>query len=487
MSRGFLALCEEEKLHFSGAIQDHGTLLAVGNGGKITHAAANIADFLGEPVEFWLDRPLPQSLADHVADMPTASGSRRFLRSGFAGVNGMLDLAINRGEAGVLLLEFTPEDKKTQPSFWAKPANSQTYADEGAVVSARQNLIEEMRLLTGAARVLYYAFGDQGDGVVIGEVRKDDTFGSYLGLRFPASDIPQIARALYLKNPWRLISDARREPTPLLGCSPAPPDLSWSDLRSASPVHRVYLGNMGVVGALSFPVIIAGDLAALISVHDDKPLMLSHSLIESLAKRVRSFNFSVLAFRTQHRMRMIDNLARHFDDLRIILWRHGDLLSAWPEIAPLVCKEFAVDGAMLCLDESCASVGVVFEPAALAVFDDWFCAEQGDLIWLGDSLVRQIPGFPLSETAGALALRIQLSNGADLRLYLTRCEHIHEVAWGGNPDKPVEFHDGALGIAPRRSFEKWIERRLGHSRPWGDETRLLGLKLRELLQSEMRR
>ncbi len=39
----------------------------------------------------------------------------------------------------------------------------------------------------------------------------------------------------------------------------------------------------------------------------------------------------------------------------------------------------------------------------------------------------------------------------------------------------LEFEDGTLGIAPRRSFEKWVEKRLGHSRPWDNETRLLAL------------
>jgi len=67
----------------------------------------------------------------------------------------------------------------------------------------------------------------------------------------------------------------------------------------------------------------------------------------------------------------------------------------------------------------------------------------------------------------------------EVRLYLCRREWLHEVAWGGNPDKPVEYHDGTLGIAPRRSFEKWVEKRIGYCRPWENEVRLLLLRLRE--------
>src|SRR5690606_28628938 len=96
-------------------------------------------------------------------------------------------------------------------------------------------------------------------------------------------------------------------------------------------------------------------------------------------------------------------------------------------------------------------------------------------------LSRQMPLFPLSQVAGVLAFKARLPDGRFLRVYLGRLEYIHEVAWGGNPDKPVEYHDGQLGIAPRRSFEKWVEKCVGRCRPWGNETRLLALRLRELL------
>ena len=481
MDRSFLAQCEQEQLHLSGAIQDHGTLLAIDAGGRVSHVAANVEAFLGCTPRSLLGQAPPPRLAGHLAEIPLAPGSRRFLRSSVEGVAGVLDLSVNRGGNGELLLELTPEGHGPLPPAGTALSGPDAFSDEDMLGRARQQLLEEIGALTGAQRVLYYAFYEQGDGEVISEFRQGNSFGSYLGLRFPASDIPQIARTLYLKNPWRLIPDARREPVPLLGLGPTPPDLTWSDLRSVSPVHRIYLANMGVVGSLSFPVVIAGSLSALVTVHHHQSLGLAHSLIEHLAERVRHFTFSLAAFRAQRRMRLIDNLVRRFEDLRDVLRRHGDLLSAWPELAPALQREFRVDGAMLCADEALVSVGHGFEAAAFDVFDEWFCHRQEDLVWVGDNLGLQVPGFPLSEIAGVLALRLQSPAGGALRVYLTRCEHIHEVAWGGNPDKPVEFHDGVLGIMPRRSFAKWIEKRLGYSRPWENEARLLGLKLRELL------
>ena len=123
----------------------------------------------------------------------------------------------------------------------------------------------------------------------------------------------------------------------------------------------------------------------------------------------------------------------------------------------------------------------MLDSPALDNIDNWFCTERPDRAWFVDSLRHEFPALPHSEVAGLLAIKLHLHNGEFVRLYLCRQEMIYEVAWGGNPDKPVEHHDGYLGISPRRSFEKWLEKRFGYSRPWARETQLLALRLRELL------
>jgi two-component system, chemotaxis family, sensor kinase Cph1 len=41
-----------------------------------------------------------------------------------------------------------------------------------------------------------------------------------------------------------------------------------------------------------------------------------------------------------------------------------------------------------------------------------------------------------------------------------------EIAWAGNPEKPMETIEGSVRLSPRNSFEKWVEVRTGYSRPW---------------------
>lgn len=509
MDKRILERCEDEALHLSGAIQPHGALLALDADGRVSHASANTAALLDAAPEAWLDKPLPDSIDALTATTGDKPGSRSVVYDAIDTSAGLLDVGVTRGAQGALTLEFIPAAPRQRlkncracattalefvpaapPECCLATTSEHTHPERrvpdspAALLAQRQTLVDEIAALTGFERVMFYAFMDGGDGEVLAEACSGDTYGSYLGLRFPASDIPHVARALYLKNPWRLIPDAAAEAVPLIGRGAAP-DLTWSDLRSVSPVHRIYLANMGVAASLSFPVVSGGELVALVSAHHSRPTRLPLCVMEIGAAQVRAHAFAYASYCSQQRMRMIDGLVYRFNAMQAILHRHGGLVAAWPELGAWLCQEFKVDGATFCHDETALAVGVGFEPAALNALDDWFAGSIRDFVWAGDNLSRQVPGYPLSELAGAVAIRIGQPGSAVARIYLGRREHIHEVAWGGNPDKPVEYHDGEVGIAPRRSFEKWVERRLGHCRPWSNETRLLALKLRELLLASL--
>ncbi len=488
MDKTLLARCENEALHRSGAIQPHGTLLVVDARGRVSHVAENIAAFLGPAPEAWLDRPLPSELAALIAELGPIAGSRRIFPERVEGGTGPLDVVASRGADGECVLEFVPhmaESRRHPAAIQPLPEPPQ---DEETLARERQRLVEEIAALIGFQRVMFYLFREDGDGEVVAEARQPRAYGSYLGLRFPASDIPQIARALYLKNPWRMIPDAAAAAVPVRSRDGSPPDLTWSDLRSVSPVHAVYLANMGVAASLSFPVVANANLVALVAAHHREPRRLALGVIEHAAAQVRGHAFAHAGYQSQRRIRLVDGLPYRFAPLEAMLRRHGDPASCWPELAAWLQREFRADGTALCIGERVLTDGLVLEGETLAIVDEWFCQQQDEFVFSSDSLVRLLPGFPPSAVAGVTALRLGGcgEEGRGVRLYLTRAEYVHEVAWGGNPDKPVELHDGVLGIAPRRSFEKWLEKRLGYSRPWDNETRLMALRLRETLQRALR-
>ncbi len=479
MLKPYIDECEKEALHLSGAIQAHGALLVADERLSISHFSANIHDFLPTDMAIALGAPLPQPLRDIVGEIGPDTGSRQQFEAALVVGRGALDVVVSRGRQQQLVIELTAACPAQPPA--AAFTGLLPVAGVSQLDQQRLALLVEVGTLTGFERVMYYRFLEDGDGEVLAEARQEGVRGSYFGLRFPASDIPQIARVLYQQNPWRLIADAQAGPVPILGRDGLAPDLGYSDLRSVSPVHALYLSNMGVGASLSFPIVVGGRLWGLIACHNAQPREVGLAELSLAAKEVHAHTLALASHFAQHRMQLLDGLVRRFSEARAMVHEAGDIVAAWPRLGPWLAAEFAADGAQLCLNEGQVDWGEGLEPEVLACVDVHFLEQQIDPVWLVESLSRQVPDFPLSQVAGVLAVKAKTADGQLLRVYLTRQEHIHEVAWGGNPDKPVERHDGVYGIAPRRSFEKWVEKRMGRCRPWDNEARLLGLKLRELV------
>jgi chemotaxis family two-component system sensor kinase Cph1 len=92
--------------------------------------------------------------------------------------------------------------------------------------------------LTGYDRVMVYRFLEDAAGEVLAEDRRPDLH-SFMNHHFPASDIPQQARALYIRNLLRVIPDVNYVAAVLQPewKASAPLDMSDSILRSVSPIH----------------------------------------------------------------------------------------------------------------------------------------------------------------------------------------------------------------------------------------------------------
>lgn len=120
----------------------------------------------------------------------------------------------------------------------------------------------------GSGEIIYESF--RGDARY--ECRKD----SFLGLRFPASDIPRQARELFMRNTLRYVYDVNGKDWPLypslISCSkvigePRYTDLSMCRLRGSSYVHLQYLRNMKVTSTLVIAIIVNKRLWGLYSFH----------------------------------------------------------------------------------------------------------------------------------------------------------------------------------------------------------------------------
>lgn len=131
-------------------------------------------------------------------------------------------------------------------------------------------------------RGMVYRFDASDDtGEVIYETTRWDARrccrdDSFLGLRFPASDIPRQARELFMKNTLRFVYDVQGKDYALYpskiannigGEADKYTDLSMCRLRGSSYIHLDYLRNMKVTSSLVIAIIVNKRLWGLYSFH----------------------------------------------------------------------------------------------------------------------------------------------------------------------------------------------------------------------------
>ena len=465
-----LMRCEDEPIHIPGAIQSHGCLFEVSSEGKILRVSSNVRLLLGVSAHDLLEKPMQNALGSKPADwlahtlpgLPLASpSSARFV--------------LDSGDAGTVIahryndhdiVEWLPDAEHRVPA-----PDAMERALSGAMARARsatemntalQHIAEGVAAATGIDRVMVYRFHPDWHGEVVAESVQPD-LSPYLGLHYPASDIPAQARWLYLASRARVITDVYSRDAILLDADPVVGepqlDLSHSVLRSVSPVHIQYLRNMGTGATLVTSLIAEGELWGLISCHHRSRYPIPWYAHE----RMRSFTEEAAVVIAEHRVR-----ERQARESRYALARSQllDSLPGEPEATvDLLLQSLAATGALLCSGSRLQAFGQV--PAGARALVDSVLSQSEDLGATAHVSQRFDSAPALSEAAGAAWL--VLSRARRQLLLLLRPEFAHTVNWGGDPSKPALPDPVSRRLTPRGSFELWQQTVNGQSRPWETE------------------
>ncbi len=143
-----------------------------------------------------------------------------------------------------------------------------------------ETTVDEMRQFLKTDRVKIYQFHPDGSGEVVAEAIDQRRLPSLLGQRFPAADIPEQARELFLKLKQRSIvhvSTRKIGISPLLsGAAKAtllrePKEKTTLSFRSVDPCHVEYLTAMGVEASLVVPILYRHRLWGLMVAHHSVP------------------------------------------------------------------------------------------------------------------------------------------------------------------------------------------------------------------------
>lgn len=462
--------CASEPIHRLGRVQAFGMLLAIdARTMRVSFASANAdawmgraaAGLLGQRADAVLTRRNVEAALAH-ADVARVRGAVQHLHKvWWPGRPDAVDVTIHASGSHVVL-EAEPAGPGPDTAMPAVGACTHELAALGSIAELADSAVRAVAGITGYSRVMLYRFAADGSGTVIAEqlARRQP---SYLGLRYPASDIPAQARMLYLRNLSRVVADVHDEGWPLLAHQAGELDLSLAALRSVSTVHLQYLRNMGTAASMSISLVVDGRLWGLIACHHHVPMrppLGCRSMAEMLGRLYS------LAFARAERSALDRDVK--------------SLLLGPPGVEPLVDPE----AAQADFDATCGHMARLLDLTSIvARFDgqtrSWGgavtaaqarrlaalpCLREGGRVEALESLAAVQPG--LRRLAPGIAGMLALPLGAQGRdcVMLLRDEVVRHVTWAGDPGQTVSRQRGRL--CPRESFESWREAVRWHCEPW---------------------
>ncbi|XAR49212.1 hypothetical protein NMG60_11032328 [Bertholletia excelsa] len=402
--------------------------------------------------------------------------------------------AIVHRVTGSLIIDFEPVKPYEVPMTAAGALQSYKLAAKaitrlqslpsGSVDRLCDTMVQEVFELTGYDRVMAYKFHDDDHGEVVSEITKAD-LEPYLGLHYPATDIPQAARFLFMKNKVRMICDCRAKHVKVVQDEKLPFDLTLcgSTLRAPHSCHLQYMENMNSIASLVMAVVVneGGDeegggsdsaqpqkrkrLWGLVVCHNTTPRFVPFPLRYACEFLAQVFAIHVNKELELENQILEKNILRTQTLLCDMLMRDAPLgiVSQSPNVMDLV----KCDGAALLYKNKIHRLGMTPTDVQLRDIVSWLSEYHMDSTGLStDSLYDA--GFP-----GALALGDAVCGMAAVRitshdmLFWFRSHAAAEIRWGGAKHEPGEKDDGRK-MHPRSSFKAFLEVVKTRSLPWKD-------------------
>lgn len=485
-----LTNCDREPIHLLGAIQPVGFLIALSSDWQITRVSENVADFIGKTPDDLLGQPLStvfltkamHDLRNRSTVLRGANAVERLFECPLVEGFGAFDVAIHLSHGEVVVEAAPASGEHGDATGMVRSMIARLDQTESFAAFTKEGA-RQIRALTGYDRVMVYRFGDDGAGEVVAEAVRAG-LGRFMGLRYPASDIPAQARELYKRNLLRVITDVNARPVPVVPTKDGEGrllDLSLSVLRSVSPIHIEYLRNMGVDASMSISIIVEGRLWGLFACHHyaaRSPTFEQRSVAELFAQM-----FSMrLESRERQETVEYERRARDISDQLLGAVASDETLLKDPDwLADILTHAIPADGVGVWIGGNHAFSG---STPPLEDFRRIVRALNGTAsgkVFATDHIGSIVEGAEEFASVAAGMLAIPISRAPRDYVVLFRRELIHSVRWGGDPHKPVELGPNGPRLTPRASFAEWKELVEGKSKPFTASERRVAETLRATL------
>jgi light-regulated signal transduction histidine kinase (bacteriophytochrome) len=467
--------CDKEPIHIPGSIQPHGYLLAVTpETYLVTHCSANIESFLHQPTARVIGAPLSDLFEkSHHAmaafmqnDTARASGTLLMEYP-----NGYCHLSVYRSDE-LYVLEFDQCADLSDDLSAARTGISELLAlvqQPQGIRPLCQAMADYVQAKLEFDRVMIYRFHPDFSGEVFAEAVVTGMI-PYLGLRYPAGDIPPQARELYLRNRLRIVVDVNYQPVPLLtqreaGQEPRQLDLSDSLLRSVSPIHVQYLKNMHVSASFSLSIIKDNKLWGLIACHHNSPKYVTPSQRQAALLYGLVLSSQLEVHERAESLKLVTEVDNALDGLLRTL-QQEEL-----QLDNIICTPYMkqISGATGVIafvkgvlyrsphtpsDEECRNL-IAFLAAHTTA---------GTLVTRKLTDIYPEAGSYASLVSGLIYH--QLTNSTDDCVIWIKPGLDQTITWAGNPEKAVERDSVTQQLTPRTSFEAWKEVVRNESDAW---------------------
>ena len=487
-----LTNCDREPIHIPGQIQSHGFMIVLDQEGKIRFFSDNIQNFISGIEKNLLDKSI-EYLESFFENSPLNNMLAQVLHlgriNGYEQINpyqvtilGKRFYLIISRSAQYEVLEFEPDGSAANIDVQKLIGRSvsEMLADKN-LQNLLNNTAVQVKSIIHYDRVMIYRFADDGHGEVVAEARNEE-LESWLGLHYPASDIPKQARELYKLNLTRLIADVSTVPSKIFAdpIQTDPLDLTWSQLRAVSPIHIQYLKNMGVASSFSISLIYKKELWGLVACHSYTPRFIDFKSRES-AKLIGQILSSALEFRQDEENQIIqDGFKNALDILSKNLQSNDNIADALTADAVNILGLTQAAGAALIYEKKIIRLGITPSQEQIEKLVDWAVEYCDDQICTITNLSAIYPEAEAYRDVASGVLLCQLTKELKEYVIWFKPEHVQTIKWAGNPDKPVELNEnGLLQISPRHSFEVWSQNVKGISESWRHEEVQSATRLKE--------
>lgn len=471
--------CDNIKLSEFNQIQSHGGLLVLDKNLRVIQYSENVMSLLDTTLEQLLGSPIsafiePENINENIATW-LIQKSNKYKRIDWKSPQNKIKIWVYAHHAPEgTLLEIEPliendlEDNTLFDFIQDVVDGMKLTTGCQNVQDLIQNTCNEIQKITGFDRVMAYQFDEHDDsGVVVGEVIKSN-MEPYLGLHFPATDIPKNVRAMYLKMPIRYIPtiDYKLEKV-LPEINPITKmysDLSDITLRMVAPVHIQYLKNMGVVSALSIAIIHNNRLWGLIACHHKKPKYLSVNfrlvlmlIGNTLGIQIASLNFSKDYIVEQRTAELVSSLTEN-------IYKEESFLSALHYYHKNIMELIDATGMSIYYQKNLLSYGETPTQDEIMALVEWLKNQPIPSFFATSSLPLTFePSMSYKDKVCGL-LVIPITRLQNHYLIFYRPEMIHSISWAGNPSESLKKEGDKY--SPRDSFERFMQTVTNHAAPW---------------------